>query len=155
MSAPQSSLSHLAWPEALSHPNRAGPQRLATTFNVGAHATPCATGASPALTGPQPQCVHTRMGAGAMKKALRTMSTSLGAGTVTTTPARVHLAQGPARLCPQVRLAHCRLSPNPSKTFSGVPTPVSCPGSSTCLDLLAEGAHHKGRPQAQERGARP
>lgn len=102
-------------------------------------------------------CAHTRtrVGAGAMKKALCTTSTSLGAGTATTTPAHVHLAQSPATLCPQVQLAHCRLSPTPSRTFRGVPTPISCPGLSACLDLLAEGAHHKRNRDRPRAGPKP
>lgn len=161
MSTPQSSLSHLDWPEALSHPNRVGPQRLATAFNVGALSHPLCHRHQPCPhRTPALVCAHTRtrVGAGAMKKALCTTSTSLGAGTATTTPAHVHLAQSPARLCPQVQLAQCRLSPTPSRTFRGVPTPISCPGLSACLDLLAEGAHHKltgtGQGQAPNPGER-
>lgn len=59
MSTPQSSLSHLDWPEALSHPNRVGPQRLATAFNVGALSHPVPQ--APALPSPDPSpgvCTH-------------------------------------------------------------------------------------------------
>lgn len=102
---------------------------------------PSAGGTSPALPGPQPWRAR---GQGPWKR-----HCARRAPAEQPTPARVDLAQRPARLCAQVQLGP-DFSPAPSRTFHGVSAPTSCPGSSACLNVLAEGAHYKrGRDRLQ------
>lgn len=89
-----------------------------------------------------------------MEKALRATSTGLGLGQRPQPPPRSPGSETRQTL-PPVQLAHCRLSPKPSRIFRGVPTPVSCPGLPACLDLLAEGAHHKRSKDRPRAGPKP